>query len=147
VAGTGAYNSLSDARLKKDIKVIPNSLEKISALRGVSFNWDKEAHPELKLNDRGELGVIAQEVRKVFPDAVTVDKETGILSVAYSMLIAPLIEAVKDLFNDSKELKREIASLKKDNELKAQQIKKNAEENQELKKRLDKIEKLLNKSK
>lgn len=120
VAGTGAYNALSDMRLKKDITVIPNSLEKIDALRGVSFNWRRDVHPELKLGEKGEIGVIAQEVRKVFPEAITVDKKTGILSVAYSMLIAPLIEAVKELFHDSKIIKREIASIKKENlELKA----------------------------
>lgn len=120
VAGTGAYNALSDMRLKKDITVIPNSLEKIEKLRGVSFNWRKDVHPEFKLGDKGEIGVIAQEVKKVFPEAITVDKKTGILSVAYSMLIAPLIEAVKELFHDSKIIKREIASLKSENkELKA----------------------------
>jgi hypothetical protein len=150
VAGTGAYNSLSDARLKKDIKTIPNSLEKISGLRGVSFNWNKEAHPELKLNDRGELGVIAQEVQKVFPDAVTVDKKTGILSVAYSMLIAPLIEAVKSLnkmvaeiFTTTHENSREIASVKAESALKDERIKKLEKENLEMKARLDKIEKML----
>lgn len=133
--------------MKKDIKVIPNALEKLAELRGVSFNWNKKVHPEIKLGDHEELGVIAQEVKKVFPEAITVDKTTGIMSVAYSMLIAPLIEAVKELFSDSKTVKREIASLKADNEMKAQRIKKIEAENLEMKARLDKIEKLLNKSK
>jgi hypothetical protein len=97
VAGTSAYNNLSDIRLKKNIETIPNALEKISDLRGVSFEWRKEDYPNLNLGEKQEVGVIAQEVEKVFPQAVSEDKYTGIKSVAYSMLIGPIINAIKEL--------------------------------------------------
>lgn len=42
------------------------------------------------------MGVIAQKVEKVFPEAVLKD-EKGVRSVAYSMLIAPTIEAIKEI--------------------------------------------------
>lgn len=67
------------------------------------------------------MGVIAHKVERVFPEAVTKDK-TGFRSVAYSMLIAPIIESIKELnelvmelFKTSKENTREIASLKEEN--------------------------------
>ncbi len=126
IAGTSAYNNLSDRRLKKDIYTIPDALAKIDNLRGVTYQWNHKVHPELKLGSRQELGVIAQEVEKVFPQAVTSDEKTGVKSVAYSMLIGPIIEAIKELHTkwttDSQAIhsqiekqNREIASLKEEN--------------------------------
>jgi hypothetical protein len=113
IAGTSPYNNVSDKRLKKNIHQIPNALENILQLRGVFYDWNKEVNPEFKLGDRQELGVIAQEVEKVYPQAVSLDKKSGFRNVAYSMLIAPIIEAVKELYNKflghEKQL-REIAS-------------------------------------
>ncbi|QDK44186.1 MULTISPECIES: tail fiber domain-containing protein [unclassified Bdellovibrio] len=126
VAGTSAYNNLSDSRLKKEVYTIPDALEKIENLRGVSYQWNHSVHPEINLSDRRELGVIAQEVEKIFPEAVSEDHNTGIKSVAYSMLIGPLIEAVKELHakwaadsqgihSELEKQNREIASLKEEN--------------------------------
>ncbi|MGZ3770196.1 MAG: tail fiber domain-containing protein [Bdellovibrio sp.] len=122
VAGTSSYVQLSDVRLKRNIASVTNSLEKINSIRGVTYAWNKDAHPELLLSDREEMGVIAQEVEKVFPDAISVNSTTGIKSVAYNMLIAPLIEAVKEirawiLSQDSAiaVLKKENAQLKQEN--------------------------------
>ena len=39
--------------------------------------------------------MIAQEVEKVFPDLVHTDPKTGLKSVEYGNLIAPIIEAIK----------------------------------------------------
>jgi len=55
-------------------------------LRGVTFNWKKD--------DKAGVGVIAQDVEKVYPELVNTDK-AGIKSVQYTSLVAPLIEAVK----------------------------------------------------
>ncbi|MEA9357881.1 tail fiber domain-containing protein [Bacteriovorax sp. PP10] len=148
--GTSAYVNASDRRLKKDITTIPNALEKISQIRGVTYNWNHDVHPELVLGHREEMGVIAQEIEKVFPDAVTEDKTNGIKSVAYTMLIAPLIEAVKtlsklvtDLFSTTEKNTREIASVKSELSAKDQEIKKLQRENAEMKVRLDRMEKML----
>ena len=96
MAGTSAYNNLSDERFKKNIERIPNALEKILSLEGVFYSFKTKEFPDRKFSDRREMGVIAQAVEKIYPEAVTKDKD-GFRSVAYSMLIAPLIEAVKEL--------------------------------------------------
>ncbi|MGZ3718160.1 MAG: tail fiber domain-containing protein, partial [Bdellovibrionota bacterium] len=44
---------------------------------------------------KDQLGFLAQEVEKIFPEAVTVDSGTGLKEVAYESLISPLIEALK----------------------------------------------------
>ncbi len=57
------------------------------------------------------MGVIAQEVEKVFPELVTTD-EQGRKKVEYEGLIAPLIEAVKELDERVRSLETEIAALR-----------------------------------
>jgi hypothetical protein len=133
VAGTSAYNNLSDKRFKDHIERIPNALEKILSLEGVFYHFKSDEFPERKFSNRREMGVVAQDVEKVFPEVVTKDKD-GFRSVAYSMLIAPIIEAIKEMqasmmnllkkINGSEtkqnlinnELKKEILALKEKNE-------------------------------
>ena len=67
-------------------KKIINPLERIIQLEGVSFNWKKD--------NQESIGLIAQDVEKVFPELVSTNKE-GLKTVAYGNLIAPLIEALK----------------------------------------------------
>ena len=78
---------LSDRSLKKDIVPLVGSLDKLLALNGYSFAW--------KASGKKDIGIIAQEVEKVFPDIVHTDPETGIKSVEYGNLIAPVIESIK----------------------------------------------------
>ncbi|MCF7835729.1 MAG: tail fiber domain-containing protein [Candidatus Marinimicrobia bacterium] len=107
---TGSYSISSDIRLKKDITKLDNSLEKILQLEGVSFKWkDSEIQ-----GDKTNLGLIAQDVEKVYPELVITDEETGLKSVQYGNLIAPLIEAVKEQQKQIEELKLEIKLLKED---------------------------------
>ncbi|WPU64041.1 tail fiber domain-containing protein [Peredibacter starrii] len=117
VAGVGAYNALSDRRYKKDFEKIPDALERVVALNGFYYKWRQSEHPDLQFEKGRDMGVIAQEVQKLFPEAVSTDKKSGIMSVAYSKLIAPIIEAIKELFNQSQKHEREIASLKEENRL------------------------------
>lgn len=81
----GNVNSKSDERLKENIEVIPNALEKVAALRGVSYDW--------KQSGLKSAGIIAQEVQAVMPELV---KEDEYLSVQYNGLIGLLIEATKE---------------------------------------------------
>jgi hypothetical protein len=82
-------NSSSDENLKKDINTIENALEKVKQLRGVEFIW--------KENNQKSVGLIAQELQKVFPELVYEDKNG--LSINYSGLIGVLVEAIKELSN------------------------------------------------
>lgn len=91
----GDVAAFSDERLKTNINTIKNPLDKVLALRGVSFEKD----------GKSSIGVIAQEIEKVIPEVV---HDGEYKSVAYGNLVGLLIEAIK-------ELKEEIESLKKDN--------------------------------
>ena len=83
----------SDERLKENIQIIPNSLEKVEDLRGVSFNWKRDGN--------SSAGVIAQDVMMVLPEAVKEVKglkdEDSHLAVNYHALISILIESIKEL--------------------------------------------------
>ena len=108
VAGTIRGNNVSpsDVRLKENIHPLENPLDKIVQLRGVSFDWrDKRKGTER------EIGVIAQELEKEFPELVSTDGE-GYKSVAYGKLTAVLIEGMKAQQARIAELEREMKELR-----------------------------------
>lgn len=89
IKASGDLIAFSDERLKNNIETIPNALEKILQLRGVTFT-------KIDGDNRRHVGVIAQEVENVLPEVVYTD-ENGMKSVAYGNLVALLIEAIKEL--------------------------------------------------
>jgi len=82
--------STSDATLKKDVETISNGLDKVTQLRGVTYKWIN--------NDTDGMGLIAQELEEVVPEAVSTDSN-GTKSINYSSLVGLLVEAVKELNN------------------------------------------------
>ncbi|NOX17662.1 MAG: hypothetical protein GXO87_05195 [Chlorobi bacterium] len=108
---TGTITEISDARYKKNIAPIENASEKIQRINGVYYNWDKEKHPELVTGSGREIGVLAQDVEKVFPELVKTD-EKGFKSVNYSKLSAILIEAVKEQQTNIEALQKELNDVK-----------------------------------
>ena len=84
----GSFTELSDISLKENIEIIPNALEKIHQIRGITYK-------RKDIEGYRQAGVIAQEVEKVLPEVVH-DDPTGIKSVAYGNLVSLLIEAVKE---------------------------------------------------
>jgi hypothetical protein len=95
-SGTITPNAtVSDQRLKTNISILTNALEKTLKLDGVSFNWNQLATGK-NLQNR-EIGVLAQQVQEVLPEAVTELKDTGYLAIRYEMLIPLLIQSVKEL--------------------------------------------------
>jgi hypothetical protein len=92
---SGNVTAYSDERLKSNIKTIENALEKVSQLRGVSF----------EKNGENEIGVIAQEVQKVLPEVV---QEGEYLSVAYGNIVGLLIEAIKEQQKQIEDLKNRV---------------------------------------
>jgi hypothetical protein len=96
----------SDKNLKQNIVNIDNSLDKVSKLNGVYYNWTKEALEKNKhLVDEKEVGVIAQDVEAVLPELVAT-REDGFKAVRYERLCAVLIESVKELKKEIEELKK-----------------------------------------
>ncbi|MCB0731545.1 MAG: tail fiber domain-containing protein [Ignavibacteriae bacterium] len=85
----------SDIRFKKNITSIPNCIESIKFLNGIYYDWKTEEFPDRNFNNKRQIGVIAQEVEKVFPELVSTDNE-GYKSVNYSKLSPLLIEAIKE---------------------------------------------------
>jgi hypothetical protein len=100
LAGTLTQNS--DVRLKKDIKEINGALEKLESIKGVTFHWN-----DAKKDTEEQIGVIAQDVEKAFPQAVVEGRE-GFKAVNYSGLVAPVIEALKELKADNDNLRAEL---------------------------------------
>jgi hypothetical protein len=92
---------LSDRRLKENISRIGNALSKVSQIRGVYYTWRKNEDFDEPDSDR-HVGVIAQEVREVLPEAVSPTHNGRYFGVAYDGLIPLLIEAIKEL--DSKDI-------------------------------------------
>ena len=87
---------ISDRRFKTNISPLNNSLAKLSLLKGVSYNWNQEDFPTRSFNNRGQIGLIAQDVEGIFPEIVNTD-ELGFKSVDYASLIPILIESIKSL--------------------------------------------------
>ncbi len=100
-----AYAS-SDERLKDNIELISNPIEKVQSLKGVTWNWNDNAD-ELQ-QSLPNVGVIAQDVEKVLPQLVT-DRDSGFKGVDYAKLTGLLIEAIKDQQKQIDELKSKIS--------------------------------------
>jgi len=91
------YNSTSDARLKTNVKVIEDPLEKVQQINGVSFNWIKDNKPS--------MGVIADNIQEVLPELVS---DSDPKTVNYNGLIGLLIECVKHQQEEINALKASI---------------------------------------
>jgi cytoskeletal protein CcmA (bactofilin family) len=92
-----AYYNASDERLKENITVIDDALDKVSTLKGVNFNYTASGIQS--------TGLIAQDLERVLPEAVYED-EDGYKGIRYQITVGLLVEAIK-------ELKAEIEDLKK----------------------------------
>ena len=96
-----AYSS-SDITMKENIRRIPNPLEVIRQLDGISFDWTEEViHQRGGIDGyyvrRHDIGLLAQQVIKVIPDIVVKRPTDGKLAVKYEGLIPVLVEAIKEL--------------------------------------------------
>ena len=102
----GDITAFSDARVKTNIEVIDNPLERLSKVRGVTFN-----RTDLERKDKRYAGVIAQEMREALPEVVTEDGN-GELSVSYGNTVSLLIESIKAQQVQIEELKAEVKKLR-----------------------------------
>jgi len=103
--GTLTTNT-SDARLKEDLQPLANSLEKVMQLEGYTFTWRESDNA-----DR-DVGLIAQEVNEVFPEAVFTNQVDGYMGINYSRFPALFVEAMKEQQSIIDAQKAEIERLK-----------------------------------
>jgi trimeric autotransporter adhesin len=92
---TGAITACSDIRYKKNVAPLQNALQNVLKIQGVTYNWKTKEFPDKNFNDQRQIGVIAQELEKIYPELVMTDKD-GYKSVDYSKITPVLIEAIKD---------------------------------------------------
>jgi hypothetical protein len=103
-----AYYS-SDRRFKSNIQLIPNALEKVTKLNGVTWTWNEDVNEVTKTTPN--TGLIAQEVQEVLPEVV-MEREDGHLGLDYSKMMGLLVEAIKEQQTQIHSLTLEIEKLK-----------------------------------
>ena len=100
VANTVSYNTTSDERLKENIQDAEDAGDKIDAIQVRQFDWKNGGEHQ-------DYGVIAQELDKVAPEAVTKgETEDDMMSVDYSKLVPTLIKEIQSLRNRVAELEK-----------------------------------------
>jgi len=101
------FRATSDIRLKEDILPLENALTKINNINGVSFKF--------KNSNKTQIGFIAQDIEKIIPELVDIkpseNNKEEYKTVAYGNMTAMLVEAVKELTQQNKELLKRIEVL------------------------------------
>lgn len=125
VAATGVYYSLSDQTLKRDIVPLTSASEKLSQLNPVRYNFRTEQYPTINLSPRNQIGLLAQEVEQVVPQAVgnvshpaqydeegnQVSDRIDLKGVNYTQLIPLLIAGFNEQQTQNAELNNRLQQL------------------------------------
>jgi hypothetical protein len=101
----------SDARFKTHVRPLAGALSSVLALRGVRYEWNALGVQHGGTAGASQVGVLAQEVEKIYPELVSTDKE-GYKAVNYAQLTPVLIEALKELAAQNEALKAELQTVK-----------------------------------
>jgi len=108
----------SDQRLKTNVEIISNPIDKVKSLKGFTYNWNELANQVAKFNtEKRHAGVFAQEVQAVLPEAIrlapfdndgTDNSISGenYLTVQYDKIVPLLIEAIKEQQSQIEELQK-----------------------------------------
>jgi hypothetical protein len=108
---TGGTWTDSDIRWKKNISDLDNVLDKALQLKSVSYSWKQEEFPEKRFDSGTQIGLIAQDVEKVFPELVRTD-DNGYKAVSYEKLSVVLLEGMKEQQHEIETTKKENLELK-----------------------------------
>jgi len=117
--GGGSWAVLSDLRVKKNIMPLNGALDRLLHLRGVNFEWKESGKQGMRPGL--QMGMVAQEVEKVFPEWVSTGPD-GNKWMGFQGFEALTVEAIRELKQGNDALKTE---------------------NEQLKRRLDSLEKKL----
>jgi len=115
INASGNVTAQSDGRLKQNIMPLTGALNMIDQLRGVSYEWNHLAATMGHKEGEKTIGVIAQELQKVYPELVTSGKygDKEYLSVDYTKFTAVLLQSIKELKAQVNTMQDEINELKK----------------------------------
>lgn len=102
----------SDIRYKKNISPLANSLSGILELQGVNYFLRTNEFPDKFFSEEKQIGFIAQDIEKIFPDLVKTDKD-GFKAVDYTRLSPILVEAIKEQQKTIEKLRSDNESLKR----------------------------------
>ena len=105
------FRSASDSSLKYDVKLLTDGLDKVQKLRAVTFNWKGEE------NKSRSIGLLAQEVERVLPEAVFTNPVDNLKGINYSEITPVLIQAIKEQQQQIESAKQENQQLKSELQL------------------------------
>ncbi|MBI2966927.1 MAG: tail fiber domain-containing protein [Bacteroidetes bacterium] len=114
----------SDVRYKKDISPVKNALPDVLKLQGVRYNWRTDEFPDKHFDNQRQIGFIAQDVEKIYPELVKTDNN-GFKSIDYGKLTPLLLEAIKEQEKQIEETGKEVKELRTQFEKLLIQLKRN----------------------
>ncbi|MFC6226061.1 tail fiber domain-containing protein [Hymenobacter artigasi] len=91
-----SFTTSSDRRFKQNIRPLTSALSAVLALQGMRYEWNTLGVQHGGKANTAQVGLIAQEVEKIYPELVSTDAD-GFKSVNYAQLTPVLIEAIKEL--------------------------------------------------
>ena len=91
------------------MRPLASALAGVLALRGVRYEWNALGVQHGGVAGAGQVGLIAQALRKVYPELMSTDAQ-GYKAVNYAQLTPVLIEALKEQQAQIEALKREVAT-------------------------------------
>ncbi len=98
----------SDERLKENIQIIDDPLQKLQSLKGVTFDWNEKTQ---STHTGSDTGLIAQDVEQIELPGVVTTRDDGFKAIKYERLVALLVESVKQLNNQVADLESRVESL------------------------------------
>lgn len=108
---SGAWNSTSDRRKKKNFSLLSSVLPSVMQLQAYQYHFISQDDEEKK-----HLGFVAQDIVPYFPELVNIDEETDLHTMNYDGLSVIALKGLQELKNENDQIKGELAQLKKEND-------------------------------
>ncbi len=110
---TGNVTSASDERLKTIISTLESPLDAVRHIRSYYFRWNTDKEPAMSLKEGRQIGLIAQEVEKYYPELVS-ENRYGYKAVDYSRISVVALAAISEQQSLIESQQAQIESLKQD---------------------------------
>lgn len=105
------FQNCSDFRFKKDFTPINSALANIGQIQAYTYYWKQDEFPAYGFNEKRQIGFIAQDIEKIYPEVVSTDAN-GYKSVDYGKLTPVLLVAIQELNEKVTKLENENNALK-----------------------------------